>query len=61
MTKTIKLQIVAEYELEVEDDITLDEVVERLGIADSWFMSDIYCTEWSIKDWKEIKTDNNGK
>lgn len=54
MNGKVRIEIKIEVDLDLTD-ISIEEAIERFGVTDSWYMSDIFCDNYSIQEWKEIK------
>jgi len=55
--KKVRIKMSIEVDLDLTD-CTIEEAIERFGVSDSWYMSDVFCDNYSIQEWKEIKIEN---
>lgn len=46
--------MVIEVDLEIED-VTVEEAVERFTPDGAWYSRDIWCENYSVESWTEIK------
>lgn len=54
MREKVKIEMVIEVELTLYD-CSVYEAMERFGVTDSWYMSDIFCDSHTVKSYKLIE------
>ena len=55
MERTVRVKIVVEADITIDEDVTLGIAVKRFQPNDAWYSGDIWVENFSIQDWEEIE------